>query len=313
MAVGQCSAIPPTGTKIGYLLRVSAALAGIVGVVAGGVLALLVSAWQIGRNNRSRRYHEQWQLVLTAYRDFAHHIEVLGALPAQSRDSPSGNRAYEGARKALSDLTLLDPWPNDRVEELAYILERVTRTSGLPPASVIELQASVRNLFASFQHDVATKQWTEVRGKLPASVSGVGRLSREREMHMDANKVRGTTLYNTPLILGAVVTLLALGLFLACGAETGDWYRALGVVELRRDPSGPLAGVTVPLSIMGYLLIPTFIALIVTSSVQAFVTKRTVTRAELDRRLFELRDDGIQVSGETAANQSHERDDSDPV
>jgi hypothetical protein len=126
----------------------------------GAVLSFGLSAWLLGRQNRSQRYHEQWMRVLNAYQDFSHYIQILTMLQA-TRDDPKAWPIVEKALKSLNDVTLLDPWGQARVHEMDRLLDLVTAGANEPLVDASNVRARLVDLFRGFQSDVASHRWNE--------------------------------------------------------------------------------------------------------------------------------------------------------
>jgi hypothetical protein len=107
--------------------------------------------------------------------------------------------------------------------------------------------------------------------------------------------------------LAGAVVLITAALFVAAGIET-SFARALDILEGSKTSFGFGArdGVTVPLSVDGYLLVPIFIALAVTSAVQTFVGRRLVTRRELDDKAKEVLTAAREVAAKTGPGASED-------
>jgi len=94
--------------------------------------------------------------------------------------------------------------------------------------------------------------------------------------------MRGPTLQRLPLFIAAVVIGVTVILFIVAGILT-KFSNALNILEVNKSPYGHDEGVTIPLSIFGYVLVPAVIGLAVTSAMQVFIGRRLATRDELDR------------------------------
>jgi hypothetical protein len=95
---------------------------------------------------------------------------------------------------------------------------------------------------------------------------------------------RAVTLRRLPMFIAVVVLGIAAALFVAVGIFVG-FHHALDILEQRGSPSGKDTGLKISLSVFGYLLVPTFIALAVTTVLQLFTARRLIQDEEVDRRI----------------------------
>ena len=105
--------------------------------------------------------------------------------------------------------------------------------------------------------------------------------------------------------------VITLGLFLAVGVEI-HFERALNIVENTKSPSDfkSWRELTVPLSIFGYLLVPTFIGLAVTTAVQQFIGGKLISDDDLGAHVQGyLRTHQGQAIDTSTATRSRDSDD----
>jgi hypothetical protein len=95
---------------------------------------------------------------------------------------------------------------------------------------------------------------------------------------------RGVTLRRLPVFIAALVLGIAAALFVVVGIFVG-FHHALDILEQRGSPSGKDTGLKISLSVFGYLLVPTFIALAVTAVLQLFTARRLIQDEEVDQRI----------------------------
>jgi len=72
----------------------------------------------------------------------------------------------------------------------------------------------------------------------------------------------------------AIVAAITAVLFVAAGILIGDFGRAWDVLSGTCSPFGAWSTLTVPLSVLGYLVLPVFIALAVTDGLTSFIRHR---------------------------------------
>jgi hypothetical protein len=103
---------------------------------------------------------------------------------------------------------------------------------------------------------------------------------------------RAFTLRASPLYIAGTVLAITLILFVVAGLMT-RFSTALNIMEVNQKPfakkySDAKEAVTVALSVFGYVLVPTAIALAVTSVLQIFIGRRLATQRDLQRAVGAL-------------------------
>jgi hypothetical protein len=113
--------------------------------------------------------------------------------------------------------------------------------------------------------------------------------------------LRGVTLRRLPVFIAVVVLGITAALFVLVGIFVG-FLHALDILELRGSPSGKDTGWKISLSVFGYLLVPTFIALAVTTVLQLFTARRLIQDEEVDQRIKDAIESALaKTNGTTSA------------
>lgn len=89
---------------------------------------------------------------------------------------------------------------------------------------------------------------------------------------------------------GIWIALIEIGLFVGTGVDT-KWQHAVDVVLGIAVPWGPGVGVATPLAIISWLLVPAIVGAIAAILVTDYIKRSTITPAELDAKMQDLREE----------------------